>query len=223
MDIITIYWILFLVGLGFAVTSAIFVGFGTAMGGHNVDFSGTHDIDLGGGVDTASFGDGAHADVHLESGDFYHGEGEIALSPVSPSTIAAFICGFGGGGLIGNAIGLATWGTVLVAIPMGIFSGGIVYFLMFKLSQLSASSEARSSEIIGTTAEIITPIVEDNTGEIAYVSRGSRYNSPARSLDGKSISRGAAVKIWRIVGSTAYVKEIPPEEAEQPPVELTRE
>jgi len=143
------------------------------------------------------------------------------MSPVSPSTIAAFICGFGGGGLIGNALGFPTWGTVLVAVPIGLFSGGIVYFLIFKLSQLSASSEAREYEIIGSTAEIITPIVEDNTGEIAYVSRGSRYNSPARSLDGKSIGRGAAVKIWRLVGSTAYVKEIPPEEADQPSVGLS--
>ncbi|MCX6646170.1 MAG: hypothetical protein NTY09_07425 [bacterium] len=220
MDIITIYWILFFVGLGFAVISAILVGFGAATGGHDVDFSGTHDIGLGSGADSANFGAGAHGDFQPHSGDFYHGEGEIGFSPISPSTIAAFVCGFGGGGLIGNALGLATWGSVLLAVLIGIFSGGIVYFLIFKLSQLSASSEARASEIIGTTAEIITPIVGDNTGEIAYVSRGSRYNSPARSLDGKSITRGAAVKIWRLVGSTAYVKEIPPEEAEQPAVDL---
>lgn len=219
MDIVTVYWILFLVGLGFAVLSAVFVGFGAALGGHDVDFSGAHDVDLGGGVDTVSFGDGG-GDIGLESGDFYHAQGEIALSPVSPATIASFLCGFGGGGLIGHSIGLEAWGTILIALPVGIFSGGIVYWLMFKLSSLSASSEARASEVIGTTAEIITPIVEDGSGEIAYVSRGSRYNSPARSLDSKSISRGRVVKIWRLVGSTAYVKEIPPEEADHPPVEL---
>jgi len=78
MDIITIYWILFLVGLGFAVISAITVGFGTAMGGHGVDFSGTHGLDIGHGADTSGLDGGAQGDFHPQTGDFYHGEGEVA-------------------------------------------------------------------------------------------------------------------------------------------------
>jgi membrane-bound ClpP family serine protease len=94
-----------------------------------------------------------------------------------------------------------------------------IYWLMYKLNESNVSSESRASEVVGATAEIITPIVEDGTGEIAYVSRGSRYSSAARSIDGKSIAKGKAVKIWRIVGSTCHVKEILPEEAEQPGVD----
>jgi membrane protein implicated in regulation of membrane protease activity len=221
MDIVTIYWILFLIGLGFAVVSAVFVGFGEAMGGHDYDFSTGHDVDLGGGADTVDLGaadiGGAHAG--LETGDFFHGHGEVALSPVSPITIFSFLGGFGGGGLIGHYIGLVSWATILIALPVGFLVAFGIYYLMMVINRTNISSEARATEAVGVTAEIITPIVEEGTGEIAYVSRGSRYNAPARSIDGKSIGRGKAVKVWRIVGSTCYVKEIMPEEAEQPPTD----
>ena len=231
MDIVTIYWILFFIGLGFAVVTAVFIGFGEALAGHDVDFSTDHDMDLGGGADTVDLG-GAHADIggadavdiggahaDLDTGDFFHGHGEVALNPVSPITIFSFLGGFGGGGLIGHFIGLTSWGTILIALPVGFLVAFGIYYIMMVINRTNISSEARATEAVGVTAEIITPIVEDGTGEIAYVSRGSRYSSPARSIDGKSIGRGRAVKIWRIVGSTCYVKEIMPEEAEQPPTD----
>jgi len=223
---LTIYWILFLVGLGFSVISAVMAGFGDiggghdlgGAGGHGADFSGGHDIGLSGGhgVDMG----GGHAG-DLGAADTFHSGGEIALSPLSPITIAAFIGGFGGGGLIGHYMGLADWAgpwaTLLIALPVGFILAFGIYYLMYLINKSNVSSEARAVEAIGVTAEVITPIVEDSTGEIAYNSRGSRYTSPARSLDGKTIAKGRPVKIWRLVGSTCYVKEIPPEEAEQPP------
>jgi membrane protein implicated in regulation of membrane protease activity len=221
MAIITVYWILFLLGLGFAVISAVFVGFGEAMGGHDVDFSTGHDVDLGGGADTVDLGGvdvGAHADVG--AGDFYHGHGEIALNPVSPITIFSFMGGFGGGGIIGNALGWPLWATVFFAIPVGFLLAFGIYYLMWMINRSNISSEARASEVVGLTGEIITPIVEDAVGELAYISRGSRYTSPARSIDGKSIGKGRAAKVWRIVGSTCYVKEILPEEAEHPGIDM---
>jgi membrane protein implicated in regulation of membrane protease activity len=227
MDIVTIYWIMFFLGLVFAVVTAVFIGFGEAMAGHDVDFSGAHDVDLGAGVDTvdvggADMGDmgdmgGAHVD--LDTGDFFHAHGEVALNPVSPITIFSFLGGFGGGGLIGHYVGLTAWGTLFIALPVGFLVAFGIYYIMMVINRTNISSEARATEAVGVTAEIITPIVEDGTGEIAYVSRGSRYSAPARSIDAKSIGRGRAVKIWRIVGSTCYVKEIMPEEAEQPPTD----
>jgi membrane protein implicated in regulation of membrane protease activity len=218
MGIVTIYWILFSLGLGFAVITALFAGFGEAIAGHDVDFSTDHDLDLGGGADTVDLG-AAHGDMGLDSGDLFHGHGEVALNPVSPITIFSFLGGFGGGGLIGHYMGLVTWATVLIALPIGLVLAFGLYYLMAVINRSNISSEARATEAVGLTAEIITPIVEDATGEIAYVSRGSRYNSPARSIDGKTIGRGKAVKVWRIVGGTCYVKEIMPEEAEQPAVD----
>lgn len=217
MTIITVYWILFLLGLGFALISAFFVGFGEAFGGHDVDFSAGHDMDMG-GVDTVDLGGGMDAGGHvdLDTGDFFHGHGEIAFSPVSPITIFSFVGGFGGGGIIANGFGWPLWATVFFAVPVGFLLAFGIYYFMLMINRSNISSEARASEVVGLTAEMITPIVEDGVGEVAYISRGSRYTAPARSIDGKSIGKGRAVKVWRIVGSTCYVKEILPEEAEHP-------
>jgi len=72
MTVITIYWILFGLGLGFAAISAFFVGLGEAMSGHDFDFSADHDIDLG-GADTADFGGADGVDgIDIDAGaDFY--------------------------------------------------------------------------------------------------------------------------------------------------------
>mgnify|MGYP000425903323 CR=1 FL=1 len=212
--LLTVYWLLFLLGLGFSIMMAIFSGIGEAAGGgsdismdHGADFGLDHDI---GGLDH---------DIDVTAGDHFAGHGEVAMSPVSPMTIFAFIGGFGGGGLFANSIGLPGGFSLLVAVPTGLLVAFGIYWFMYKLNQTNVSSESRSSEVVGSTAEIITPIVEDGTGEVAYISRGSRYVAAARSIDGKSITKGKAVKIWRLVGSTCYVKEILPEEAEQPGVD----
>jgi membrane protein implicated in regulation of membrane protease activity len=212
MHIDTIYWILFLLGLGYAVIGFALSGIGDIGGGHDLDLGGGGHMDMG----------SAHTDIsaaHGDMGDVYHGHGEVALNPVSPMTIAAFIGGFGGGGLIGYSLGWPSWGSILLAMPIGFVLAFGIYYFMMVINRTNVSSEARVSEMVGITAEIITPIVEEATGEIAYISRGSRYNAPARSVDGKSIAKGRPVKIWRMVGSTCYVKEIPPEEAEHPAVD----
>jgi hypothetical protein len=206
MDITTIYWILFLLGLGFAVVSMVFSGLGA---GHDMDAGGGGHFDMG----------SAHMDAgaaHGDMGDLYHGQGEIAMNPVSPMTIFSFLGGFGGGGLIGHFLGLPIWGSLLVALPVGFILAFSIFYFMMVLNRSNVSSEAHISEAIGVTGELITPITEDGTGEIAYVSRGSRYTSPARSIDGKSISKGRPVKVWRVVGSTFFVKEVMPEEVESP-------
>jgi len=214
MDAMTVYWIMFLSGLIFSIVSVVLSGFGHAFGGHDYDFSADHQADLGGGTDTADFGGHAGA-ADAGSGDFYHGGGEIALSPLSPITIAAFVGGFGGGGLIGMTLKLGVW-SVAIALPVGFVLAFLIYYFMYLINKTNVSSEAHASDTLGLTAEIITPIMEDKVGEIAYILSGSRYTSPARSIDGRSILKGRAVKIWRVVGSTCYVKEILPEEAEKP-------
>ena len=78
------------------------------------------------------------------------------------------------------------------------------FWRLFRSTQ--ESSEARVLDIIGLDAEVITAIPIDGFGEIAYVARGSRYNSTARSIDNKEIPRNATVSIKRVVGNTCYVK-----------------
>ena len=148
------------------------------------------------------------------SSDLYQPQGEVPMSPINFMTISVFCTGFGGGGIIGTALHLPWWISLLMAFILGYFTAFGIYHLMVWLNRNIGSSEAHVADMVGLTAEIITPIIDDGMGEIAYITSGSRYQAPARSVDGKSIARGRPVKIWRLVGSTCYVKEILPEEAE---------
>ena len=63
--------------------------------------------------------------------------------------------------------------------------------------------------LVGTMAEVITPIGKDGVGEIVYVSKGSRFTGPAKSADDRELAKNTPVEIVRIVGNTFYVKPSP--------------
>ena len=71
---------------------------------------------------------------------------------------------------------------------------------------VQSSSEVKVAGLIGTTAEVISPIPEGGVGEIAYVAEGTRLSAPARTPDGRPVARGTRVKIVRIAGSEYFVK-----------------
>jgi hypothetical protein len=211
MDIVTIFWLLFLVGLFFTIIMALFAGLGTEMGGHDYDFSADHDFGVG-GVDM----DASGADLDTMGG--FHGHGEIALSPVSPTTIGAFVGCFGGGGIIAHSITGNIGTSIIVAVVAGFLGAFGLYYVVGRIAYaIQGSSEARVGELIGEIAEVITPVHGESMGEISYVFKGSRYNAPARSVDGRDIGKNKPVKIWRVIGGTFYVKEISPEESGFPP------
>lgn len=216
-----IYLIAFLVGLVYAIIAGIMSGISSAehagSGGHEVGdhhFDGDHSGDLG-DIHHAELGangheldtghaDGGHAldlDASVDSG--------ITLTPVSPVTIATFITSFGGIGLLTTE---ALKFPLLLSLPSATLSGfiiaGIVLYgfnKIFKATQ--ASSEARVSTLVGIEAEVITPIPANGIGEIAYVSRGTRFTGSARSMDKQNIPKNANVIITKILGTTFYVIE----------------
>jgi hypothetical protein len=190
---------------------ALFAGFGTEMGGHDFDFSADHDFGVG-GVDVDPTG----ADLDTIGG--FHGSGEIALSPVSPITIGSFIGSFGAGGIVAHAITHNMTIAIIAAVIVGFLGASGIYYLVGRIAaSIQGSSEAKVGELIGEFAEVITPIHGETMGEVSYVFKGSRYNAPARSVDGRDISKSKPVKIWRVIGSTFYVKEVSPEESGYPP------
>jgi len=149
--------------------------------------------DLGGG------------DIHLDSvGHLDAGH----MHPVSGTTVATFITGFGGGGTVAHFfLEWALLGGLVLATVTGLVVAGAAYGvleLVFKHTQ--AGSEYKVEEVVGREAEVITAIPEGGTGEIAYVARGQRVASPARSTEGKALSKGALVVIDKMMGATAYVR-----------------
>lgn len=187
MDLFVAYLICFGVGIVFTVVSAVMAD---VFGGHE---AGGHD------------GAGGHAEAGFDSSDM------PGFSPLSPTTIASFVTAFGGFGMIFTKIERTS--SPWLSVPLSLAGGFLIALAVFVLfrgifRRTQGSSESRVSKLAGTTATIITPIPPNGVGEIAYVSSGSRYTAPARSVSGAEIANGRPVRIARIVGSQFYVEVI---------------
>jgi hypothetical protein len=222
-----VYWVFFLVGTAYAVVSAIFAGIGH-LGveggdvGHDVDVGHDFDVDVGHDFDVAHDLDIGHDidfDADLDVGhdiDVGHhadlaGPGDVDVPAVSPITIGAFLSTCGGSGIILKLVlDLHPALVGLFSFGIGFLGAFLVYLIIRKMViAFQSSSEANLRELIGISAEIITPISAGGIGEIAYVAKGSRYVAPARSGDDRQeIDRGSTVRVKRIIGSTFYVAPV---------------
>ena len=185
MDLFLAYVLCFGVGLVFTIISAFTAH---VFGGH--DASGGHE------------GAGGHAEAGIN-------QDMPGFSLLSPTAIASFVTAFGGFGMVFSKIEKTS--SPWISLPLSGLSGFVIaglVVMMFRtiFRKTQSSSEARVSQLVGTTGTIITPIPANGVGEIAYVNGGSRYTAPARSLSGAEIGNGKAVKIARIVGSQFYVE-----------------
>ncbi len=195
----TVYLVCFLIGLVFALISAVTSG----MLGGDHDLSGGHEAGDAGGAD-ATGGD-APAEVAGATGGHMP-----EFAPLSPVSIFTFITCFGGAGMVFSRIDVTS--SPLFHLPLSVitgFAGAAIVFAIFSkiFSATQSSSEARVASLVGLSATVVTPIAEKGMGEIAYVVGGTRYNSPAREETGQAVPAGAAVKIARVVGGTYYVKQ----------------
>lgn len=183
-------------GLIFAVVSAIMAGvFGGQEGGHP-------DVHGGDGGSDGTDGTGGHAEAGFGSNDM------PGFSPLSPTSISAFVTAFGGLGVILHSIPETrpAWASIPLATMGALSVAALVVWLfrtVFKRTQ--GSSEGRVATLAGHPATVITPLPTNGVGEIAYVQAGSRYTAPARSEDGEPIAAGAVVEITRIVGTQFFV------------------
>jgi len=157
------------------------------------------------GVAGHLFGGDGH-DVHMDAGT------DLPVSPLSPTVIATFLTGFGGGGLLANSyFQLSVGKGVLVALLTAILlSCGTFAVLTLLFRSTQAGSEYSLSGLIGCVAQVITPIPENGTGEVALSVKGTRVVGPARSEDGKAVTRNAPVEIVRVVGNVYFVRPAAP-------------
>jgi membrane protein implicated in regulation of membrane protease activity len=144
---------------------------------------------------------GGHADVpgHADTGH---------LGPISGTTVATFITGFGGGGVIAHYwLRWPLLGSLAVAIGSGIVVAAAAYAILdFIFKETQAGSEFAVGETVGREAEVIVTIPAGGVGEVAYIMRGQREQSSARAIDAAVIPKGSAVVIERVSGPTAYVR-----------------
>ena len=190
--------LLYLALLGIGILYAVVILVGGAL--HDVHLPGIHLPDLHiGGHDIGP--------VHIDAGaGASHPETQVpSLSPV---TVASFVTAFGAFGLIALGAFDATTRASLVWAAGGGFVVAVIAHFAFGYFLLApqGSSEVKLKDIVGTVAEVITPIPPDSVGAVAFVAQGGRMTYTAKSASGASIARGTTVVIEKVVGGVAVVR-----------------
>lgn len=180
-----VYFTLLLVGVVYAIVILV------AGELHGFGFGGGH-VDLGGGH------------------DFSFEHGEVSVTSLSPVTIASFVTAFGAFGLIAMGLfNVSAQASLLWAAAGALVVAAIAHFAFgYFLIAPQSSSEVTAEYVVGTTGEVITPIAPGRLGEVAFVARGGRVTTSARSAGGQAIPRGTMVTIERMVGNVAMVKPL---------------
>jgi len=147
---------------------------------------------------------GDSADGHMDVGT------DLPISPLSPTIIATFLTGFGGGGMLAHSyFGLSLGRGVLVAVLTGtLLSCGTFAVLTLLFRNTQAGAEYSLDDMVGRVVQIITPIPENGMGEVAIIAKGTRIVGPARSEDGRALARNTPVKVVRVVGNLYYVRSV---------------
>jgi membrane protein implicated in regulation of membrane protease activity len=184
MTAFNIYLFCLVIGLVFTLFSVV--------AGH---FIGGHGDHVG--------GSGGHAEAGADNSDM------PGISIFSPTVIAAFVTAFGGFGIMFSEVEATR--KPIISAPLSIVAALLVASALYKLlsalfSHTQGSSESHVAALVGTDANVVSPIPENGVGEIAYVVGGTRYTAPARTENGTAVSSGRLVKITRVVGTQFYVE-----------------
>ena len=206
MELGTVFLFCFFVGLFFALGSAVLGGLvggeGHGFGAHGFDAHGDFQVDPSTAVDSGHLPAGSH---------------ELHFSPFSPTILATFLTAFGATGyLLRKAAELSPLESISGAIVGALaVAGGFLFLLAKFFTAAQKTSDVRTGELLGATAEVAAGIPGNGTGEIVFTSMGGRLNAPAVSATGEPIPKNTAVRIARIVGGTYYVEPLarPPREA----------
>jgi membrane protein implicated in regulation of membrane protease activity len=214
--VVIAYWVCFVTGTTFALVTAIMSGLfgfghgGIEGGGH---FEVSHDYGAqGGGGDVGGHGGAFSVEAQAEA----------PIAPLSPAVLSVFMATFGGVGIILTTLFHLNLLITLPASAASAFAVAWIVFLVFYhlFTAVQASSEPRMADVIGLSGEVTVPIAAEGMGEIAFVTRGVRLTSPARSQEGMDLGRHEAVKIVRQVGNTLYVARMTEEENAAPPPQV---
>lgn len=149
-------------------------------------------------------------DVHDHGG---HGDGDghgastFHFPFFSPLALATLFGALGGWGLIlKHGFRLADELSLVAAIPLAIATGyGVTYAAWRMVNASRGTITYRMSDLVGASAEVLTPIPAGGIGEVAAIVGGQRYAGPARESHGREVPRGVVVKVVEVVGGTLLV------------------
>jgi len=142
------------------------------------------------------FGDGA-----LEH-DFGHGGPGF----FSVRVMSVFVTAFGGFGAIGTHYGLSTLASSGTGFAAGVLFAWLIYaFARFLYSQ-QASTEVRTTDVVGKTARVVVAIPEGGVGQVRCQVGEEIVDKVARSREGDAIAENALVRVEENLGEMVIVR-----------------
>ncbi len=131
------------------------------------------------------------------------------LHYIDPMSVSGFLIGFGGAGLLSQALHAAMIYGLLTAIAAGGAMWTGAWLLINRVfGAASTSSHNVLEDLIGLNALVTAPISQDHPGMICYVVAGSRQTIRAINEEEGVIPPGADVRIHRLDNNIARVMRI---------------
>lgn len=142
---------------------------------------------FGGGHDDV--GDhGGHDVGHLHDGD-------ASISFFSPRVIFTFTLGFGASGAIASVYGLKTHWSVLIGLGSGLVLATAAYYFMTLFYSQQSTSLIDTNNTLGKTAQVLTAIPPNGSGEVGLEVQGQYQVYLARCRGADAIPKGSRVRV----------------------------
>lgn len=144
--------------------------------------------------------------------DFFDHDIDIGIDHGGPGilssrVIAVFITAFGAFGAIAMNNGLSVGAASGVGVGSGVVFGGVIYMFLRFLYGQQASSDVRTSDLVGQTGRIIIGIPSNGVGQVRVRIGEELVDKVAQSRDGLPIPENTPVKVDEVLGETVIVKK----------------
>ncbi len=195
IDPVTVYMFCFIGGFVFLLIVVLLGGLAGSF-----EFSGDVGSDVGG--DTGDISGDTDGDVSAGG----HAGG--AIGPLSPTIIAFTICSFGGVGTVLSNMDILPAVVPAVAITIAVGLAGVVYAaLNYFLGRSQCNSLFTPQDLIGSVAEVTTPIPSDGLGVVSLIARGQRTTYAAKCAE--ECKTGEEVVVVNAAAGLVVVKKAP--------------
>ena len=143
----------------------------------------------------------------FEHGDFDHDADGHAAGPslLSSRILSVFVTAFGSFGAIGIHAGYGVGVSTAMGFGGGVLFAGVIYAYASFLYSQQASSHVRTSDLVGSMAQVSVAIPKGGMGQVRCTLGDTVVEKVARAANNEEIPANMLVKIQSIVGEVLLV------------------
>jgi membrane protein implicated in regulation of membrane protease activity len=125
----------------------------------------------------------------------------------SSRVMAVFVTTFGGAGAVATYYGLSPIPASLAGLASGLVFGSAIYAFARFLYGQQASTDVRSSDLVGAVGRVVIAIPPDGVGQVRVRLGEELMDKIARTRDGVSVAENSSVLVDEVLGETVIVKK----------------